>query len=215
MIKQMSFRDMVAVQPAKDPAASKPKPKRTPRQYVNTLEYDFISSMVHQQYIKDGAIRYDLLLAMPQEDRIPALMADFGVKRMHHLLLMIIKAFCFSLPIPRAKKLTDTKMSGVACDLMVAAQEDSLSLEDVILFFEKARKGAYGPIKSLAYHYQMMSLFEQYRKERRAAYQKLKDEKEAELKVVGPTERIAPEPVPIGDLLKGATVINMTKKMSG
>lgn len=212
----MSFRNMVAVQPVKSTEAPKATPKRQPKPYVNTLEYDLITSLVQQQYMKDGAIQFNLLEGIAQEDRIPALMTDFGVKRMHHMLLMMVKAFCFSLPITRAKKLTDTKMSAVACDLMVAAQEDSLALEDVILFFYLAKQGKYGPIKSLAYHYQFMSLFEQYRKVRRQALQQLHGQKEAELKVVlGNEERIAPQPTAIGDLLPGATVIDITKRMSG
>lgn len=212
----MSFRNMVAVQPVKSTEAPKAKPKRQPKPYVNTLEYDLITSLVQQQYMREGGIRFDLLEHIAEADRIPALMTDFGVKRMHHMLLMMVRAFCFSLPISKAKKLTDTKMSAVACDLMVAAQEDGLSLEDVILFFHAARKGAYGPIRSLAYHYQFMSLFEQYRKARRHALQQVHGEKEAALRVVlGNEERIAPQPTPIGDLLPGATVIDMTKRMSG
>lgn len=207
---------MVAVQPVKSTEAPKPKPKRQPKPYVNTLEYDLITSLVQQQYMKEGAIRFELLEQIALEDRIPALMTDFGVKRMHHMLLMMVKAFCFSLPISKAKKLTDTKMSAVACDLMVAAQEDGLSLEDVILFFHAAKQGKYGPIRSLTYHYQFMSLFEQYRKTRRQALQQLHGEKEAALRVVlGNEERIAPQPTPIGDLLPGATVIDITKRMSG
>jgi hypothetical protein len=216
MLQQMSFRNMVAGQPAKDPAAPKPKPKRQPRPYVNTLEYDLISSLVHQQYTQGGSVRFDLLDGIANEDRIPALMTDFGVKRMHHMLLLMVRSFLFGLPITKAKKLTDTKMSAVACDLMVAAQEDGLALEDVILFFGGAKRGKYGPIRSLAYHYQFMSLFEQYRKERRAALQLLHGQKEAALKIVANNEaRIAPEPTAIGDLLPVATVIDMTKKMSG
>lgn len=216
MLPQMSFRNMVAVQPAKDPAAPKPKPKRQPRPYVNTLEYDLITSLVHQQFTTGDQIRFDLLDNIAAEDRIPALMTDFGVKRMHHMLLMMVKAFCFSLPITKAKKLTDTRMSAVACDIMVAAQEDHLALEDVMLFFQAAKGGKYGPIRSLAYHYQFMSLFEQYRKERRVALQQLHGQKEVALTVALNTEnRIAPEPTPIGDLLPRATVIDMTKKMSG
>ena len=211
----MSFRNMVAVQPVKDPAAPKAKPKRQPRHYVNTLEYELITSLVMQQYTNGKEVRFDLLLAMPQEDRIPALMQDFGVKRMHHMLLTMIKAFCYTLKIPKVKKLTETKMSGVACDFMVAAQEDGLALEDIILFFERAKTGQYGPIKSLAYHYQMMQLFEQYRKERRAAQQKIAEVNAPALKAVVTEDRIAPEPTQLGDLLQGALIIDMNKKMSG
>jgi hypothetical protein len=215
MTKQMSFRNMVAVQPVKDPAAPKATPKRQPRHYVNTLEYELITSLVMQQYTNKGEVRFDQLLAMPQEDRIATLMQEFGVKRMHHMILMMVKAFCYTLKLPKIKKLSDTKMSGVACDFMVAAQEDNLALEDIILFFERAKGGKYGPIKSMAYHYQMMQLFEQYRKERRSAQQQTTPEQDMQLKAIKKEDRIAPQPTAIGDLLQGALVIDMSKKMSG
>jgi hypothetical protein len=209
----MNLRNIVAVQPAK--GTPKAPAKRATKQYVNTLEYELITNLVQQQYIKEGAINFPLLLSIPLQDRIPALVQEFGIKRMYNLLLMIVRAFCFSLPIPKTKKLNDTRMSVCACDLILTAQEDQLSLEDIILFFERAKAGKYGPIKSLLTHYQIMSMLEKYRAERHEAYIKIKEEKDKELKAMGPKERTCEEPKHIGEILKQATIFDMNKRMSG
>lgn len=210
----MNLRNIVSIQPAKGTGTPKATAKRAPRQYVNTLEYELITNLVQQQYTKDGAVSFPLLLSIPLQDRIPALIQEFGVKRMYHLLLMIVKAFCFSLPIAKTKKLTETRMSVCACDLILTAQEDQLSLEDIIVFFERAKSGKYGAIKSLLSHYQVMALLDKYRMERHEAYMKIKEERHEELKASGPTERTE-EPKQIGEIMKQATIFDLNKKMSG
>jgi len=210
----MNLRNMVAAQPAKVAGAPKATTKRTPRQYVNMLEYELITNLVQQQYSKNGEINFPLLLSIPLNDRIPALMQEFGLKRMYNLLLMIVRAFCFSLPIPKTKKLSETRMSVCACDLILTAQEDQLSLEDIILFFERAKSGRYGPIKSLLSHYQVMVLLDKYRAERYEAFMKIEDEKNAELKTHGPAERTCEKPEQIGEILKQASIFDMNKQMS-
>lgn len=196
-------------------AVDKPVLRRSSKKFMTPLEYDIISNMVLKQYLKDDNIRFDLLLSIPQEDRIPQLTEENGKKRIHKLLLMIVKAFCFALPLPKTKKLSDTKMSALACDLMLSSYEDQLSLEDLILFFERAKQGRYGKIKSLLYHYQVMNMLEQYRQERHEAYNKWKDEKDTELKTLGPKDRICEEPKPIGDLFSHPSVLGLPEKMRG
>ena len=102
-----------------------------------------------------------------------------------------------------------------ACDLILTAQEDQLSLEDIILFFERAKAGKYGPIKSLISHYQVMTLLDKYRAERHEAFMKIKGEKDAELKTLGPTEKTCEEPKQIGEILKQASIFDMHKRKSG
>ncbi len=206
---------MVAVQQVKGTGSPKTPAKRASKQYVNTLEYELITNLVQQQYSKDGEINFPLLLSIPLQDRIPALVQEFGVKRMYHLLLMIIRAFCYSLPIPKTKKLNDTRMSVCACDIILTAQEDQLSLEDIILFFERAKAGKYGTIKSLLSHYQVMSMLDQYRAERHEAFMKIKGEKDAAMKTLGPAERTCEEPKQIGEILKQASIFDMNKRKSG
>lgn len=212
----MNLKDIVASQPANSNGkGASASPNRSARQPVNTLEYELITHLVQQQFQKDDQVRFDLLLAIPLPERIPGLLQEFGMKRMHQLLVMLIKAFCFALPIPKTKKLTDTKISAIACDLVLVAQEDQLSLEDVILFFERAKAGKYGAIKILQHHHQLMDLLQQYRQERHDAFMKIKEEQNQQLKTLGPADRTCVEPKPIGEVMNQAFLVDMKKRMSG
>ena len=183
-----------------------PRPRKG-KAPAGSLEYGLITHLVLQQYGRDDRIDYDLLLSIPLTERIPALMTDFGKKRMHKLIVTLLREFCYAIPLPKTKKLNDTRISVCACDLMIAAGEDQLSLEDFILFFEGAKKGKFGPIKKALTHTLIINeLLGAYRKARHDAYLRITERKEAELKALGPVERISPEPHPIKDLFEQSLI---------
>lgn len=214
MIKKINYRNNAKV--AQTEAGEKPSARRnTSRLYTSTVEYAMIANLVNQQYQEGQTVRFDALLAIPVEDRIPGLMKQYGNKTMHRLLVMMLKEFFASLPLPRYKKPTETKTSVTACELMLTASEDQLSLEDVILFLQRVKAGLYGKINSLADPRILFTLLEIYRQARHEAYQKIKTERELELKTLETGARIAPEPTKLDDLLQQGFVINMTKRMSG
>ncbi|MBD0297438.1 MAG: hypothetical protein ICV84_19980 [Flavisolibacter sp.] len=210
----MNFKDNIAILEA---STTKPaKKKSNTKRFTKSLEYELIANLIMHQYQQGDVINYDLLLSIPIEDRIPGLIEEFGVKRTHRLLVMILKEFNNSLYITKSKKLTDTKISVCACDMMIAAHEDQLALEDIILFLERAKQGKYGAIKNLVRHQQLMDLLEKYRQARHEAYMQAKQEKEHQLKALGPVERIANDPMAIGDLLQQTPVIDISnQRMSG
>jgi hypothetical protein len=189
--------------------------KRTTRQFTHSLEYEIIANLVLQQYQIDEDVRFDLLWSIAVTDRIPALTIEYGKKRMHKLVVTPLKEFCISIPLPKTKKLNDTRINVCACDLMLSAEEEALSMEDFVLFFERVKKGAYGPIKKYLTHQIIREKLEVYLEERRAAFAKLSQQKHTELKALGPIERSCEDPKQIGELLKQASVIEMNKKMSG
>lgn len=186
------------------------------KRYVRSLEYEVLASLTLQNFQKEsGEVDYEKLLSIPADNRIPGLLTEYGKKRMHKLIKMILSEFCYAVPLPKSKKLTDTKISVCACDLMIAAFEDHMSLEDLILFFERAKQGKYGPFKKLLTHYSIMEKLEQYRQQRYEVYMKIKEAKEAELKKQGPTERISPEPTAIKNLFDDPNVgLSPLKKIS-
>ncbi len=192
------------------------KPKKTTgKRYVRSLEYEMLANLTLQQFVKEDAVEFESLLSIPLANRVPALAKEYGNKRMHKLIKLILQEFCASVPLPKSKKLTETKASVCACDLMIAAQEDQLALEDLIVFFERAKGGKYGSFKKLLTHYSIMEKLETYRNDRYAVYTRIRDEKEVYLKGYGPVDRTAAEPTPIGELMKKATVIDLTKRKSG
>jgi hypothetical protein len=188
--------------------------KRSARQFSHSLEYEVIANLVLQQYEKDREVRFDLLWNIAPADRIPALSREYGKKRMYQLITTLLKEFCLSVPLPKSKKLNDTRIKVCSCDLMISAEEEKLSIEDLIVFFERVKKGNYGPTKYLT-HQLIKEKLKDYLEERNRAFAKLSQEKHSELKALGPLERLCEEPKKIGELLKEAAVIEMNKRMSG
>ena len=80
-------------------------------------------------------------------------------------------------------------------------------MEDLIVFFELTKKGRYDKFKGLLTHYAIMEKLEQFRHERYAAYVRIKEQKEGEVRLLGPQERISPEPTPIKKLFEDGKVI--------
>lgn len=174
--------------------------KKGRKRFVRSLEYEVIANLALQQYVKEEKADFELLLSIPLKERIPGLVTEYGLKRMHKLVKLILQEFCYSVALPKSKKLTETKTSVCACDLILAAEEDQLSLEDLIVFFELAKAGKYGKFKGLLTHYSIMQKLEEFRQQRFDAYVRIKAQKEAEQKSLGPAERISPEPTAIKHL---------------
>ncbi|MDB5250993.1 MAG: hypothetical protein JWP27_162 [Flaviaesturariibacter sp.] len=211
MIKKIAYKTGATAT-----GAGKPKAKRaSSRLFTSTVEYTMIANLVSQQYQQQHDVLFDRLLAIPLDDRIPGLMERYGKKTMHRLLLMILKEFVATLGLPAYKRPTETRVSILACEIMLSSHEDFLALEDVILFLQRAKAGYFGPLKTMVTTAPLLLLLDQYRNERHQAYTKLKTEQEAGYKQMGPIARMAPEPTPINDLFHQGVVVDMTKKMSG
>jgi hypothetical protein len=184
------------------------------KRYIRSLEYEVIANLAMKQFVDGDNILYQGLLSIPLTERIPGLIKDYGLKRAHRLIKMVLQEFCYSIPLPKSAKLSDTKIAACACDLILAAYEDQLSLEDMVVFFERAKEGKYGKFKGMLTHFSIMQKLEQYRLDRSATYYKLRDEQEAELKKMNEIPRIG-DTRSIGEILQQADVISMTTRKSG
>lgn len=184
------------------------------KRYVRSLEYEVIANLAMKQYVNGSAILFEGLLSIPLTERIPGLINGYGLKRAHRLIKLILQEFCYSIPLPKSAKLTDTKIAACSCDFILAAYEDQLSLEDLIVFLEKAKEGKYGKFKGMLTHYSIMQKLEQFRSERSATYHKLKEEQEEALKRMNNIPRIG-EAKSIGEIMQQAEIISMTKRKSG
>jgi hypothetical protein len=187
-----------------------PLVKKSTRRVMKSLEYELIAGHTLQLYQDKDQINFELLLSIPLAERIPGLIAEYGLKRMHKLLVMVIREFSMAIPLPKSKKLNDTRVSVCACDLMLTSYEDQLSLEDFILFFERAKAGKYGAIKKALTHQLIVQMLEQYRQERHEALASIRWAEAEKVKPVATTERICPEPTQIGELFNNAKVIDLT-----
>ncbi|HEU4470311.1 MAG TPA: hypothetical protein VFR58_04450 [Flavisolibacter sp.] len=183
------------------------------RRFVRSLEYELIASLAIQQHTRTGEVCYEQLLSIPLNERIPGLVAGYGLKRMHQLVKTVLQEFCHSVDLPRSKKLTETRISVVACDLILAGGEDQLALEDLIVFFELAKTGKWGKFKGSLTHYGIMEKLMFFRQERHEAYQRISREKQELMKELAPQERLCPEPTPIKELFEtaGAKIVPFKK----
>jgi hypothetical protein len=192
-----------------------PVMKKAPgKRFVRSLEYEVIANLATKQFLQGETILFDKLLSVPLSERIPGSINDYGLQRAHRLIKMVLQEFCYGIALPKSAKLTDTKIAACACDLILAAYEDQLSLEDLIIFFEKAKEGKYGKFKGMITHFGIMQKLDQYRLDRSEAYYQLKEEQEAQLKKMNELPRIG-EVRSIGEIMNGAEIIDMTKRKSG
>ena len=186
----------------------------TGKRYIRSLEYEVIANLALKQFVAGDKILFEGLLSIPLKERIPGLINEYGLKRAHRLLKLVLQEFCYSIPLPKSAKLSETKISVCACDLILAAYEDQLSLEDIIVFFEQAREGRWGKFKGVLTHFSIMQKLEQYRLERSAVYHQLKDEQEASYKKMDDIPRIG-DTKSIGEIMQQAEIISMVKRKSG
>lgn len=206
----MNYTDKIISMESQQPVIQKAPGKR----FVHSLEYEMIANLAIKQYSQDGEPAFDRLLSIPLTVRIPGLINEYGLKRAHRLLKTILQEFTWSVPLPKSAKLSETKISAVACDLILAAYDDHLAIEDFIVFFERAKKGKYGKFKGTLTHFSVMEKLNQYRTERTTIYSALKAEQEALVKRMSDIPRIG-DTKSIGEILQGADVIEMTKRKSG
>ena len=179
----------------------KPAEEMKPRKrFERSLEYEVLAQLTLQNFQDNDTIDYKKLLSIPKENRIPVLIKEFGTKRMHALITIMIKEFCHAIKLPKSRKLNETGSRACACDLMLSAEEDQLSMEDLVLFFERAKKGKYGSFKNVLTHFSLMEKLEMYRDERHNVYHQMKEKKEAVLKTLGPVKRSSSEPTKLNNL---------------
>lgn len=186
----------------------------TGKRYVRSLEYEVIANLAIKQFMSGDKVLFDGLLSIPLTERIPGLINEYGLKRAHRLIKMVLQEFCYSIPLPKSVKLSETGIAACACGLILSAYEDQLSLEDLIVFLESAKKGKYGKFKGVLTHFSIMQKLEQYRMERSAAYKALREAQEARLKRMKEIPRIG-EVKSIGEIMQQAEIFPMNKRKSG
>jgi hypothetical protein len=175
--------------------------QKTKKQFVHSLEYELIVGLALQQFVKDGNADYHMLLSIPLTERIPGFMHEYGLKRIHQLIKLLVKEFYSTVPLNKTSKLSETKFAVCACEIMLAAMEDQLSIEDLVIFFELARNGKYGSYKGLQAHLIVQQKLEDYRQERFEAYVSLKKQMHQQHKNLGPAERGYGEPIALQQLI--------------
>src|SRR6476469_1170948 len=173
----------------------------TKKPFQHSLEYELIAGLALQQYVKNGNADYQMLLSIPLTERIPGFIREYGLKKIHQLIKLLVKEFYSTIPLNKTKKLSETKFAVCTCEIMLAAMEDQLSIEDLVVFFELARNGKYGSYKGMQAHLIVQQKLEDFRQERFEAYVSLKQQMQQEHKKQGPAERGYGQPIALQQLL--------------
>lgn len=145
-----------------------------------------IRNCMRQYTGEDGLPAFRNLLALPA--RIPHLVKGYGDQQVHALISALIGAFANSFNVVR--QMTAAQITACAFDLMESAKEDWLAMEDLVLFFDLARKGKYGKVYDRLDQQTIFEMLELYREERHQDLVRSREERDANFRGLGPSERM-------------------------
>ncbi len=63
----------------------------TGKRYVRSLEYEVIANLAMKQFVANDTILFEGLLSIPLTERIPGLITNYGLKRAHRLIKMVLQ----------------------------------------------------------------------------------------------------------------------------
>jgi hypothetical protein len=135
----------------------------------------------------NGSVNYNVVLAIPQTERIPMLVNSEGYKKVHTLIVAGVQLAMESLNL--SNSLSAAQIFDLSDTLIDSANEDYLSLQDVVLFLQKLTRGEMGSLYSQMDIAKFMELFEIYREERFQALNIIREEQQAQHRSLGPSER--------------------------
>lgn len=117
------------------------------------------------------------------KDRIPELSEKIGVADMGKIIMAEITKFinCYTIVRP----MNADQIAQCAFAIISTSEEDKLSLEDLVLFFEGAKQGKYGRVLDHIDQHVIFEMLEQYRESRHFTYLRIKEEQDIKFKSIG------------------------------
>lgn len=145
-----------------------------------------ISVILRDYKTSQGIIKYDRVLAIPVNDRIPKLAEkDFG-----KTITVISAALTLAFEGMNLKRgMTATQTVDLAEAIIDTAGEDNLALEDLMLFLQKLVRGEYGAMYESMDIPKFMTEFEKYRENRWQELNSIRYNTASQHKVQGDTGR--------------------------
>lgn len=145
-----------------------------------------ISIILRDYKTSQGIIKYDKVLTIPLNDRIPKLAEkDFG-----KTITVISAALTLAFEGMNLKRgMTAAQTVDLAEAIIDTAGEDNLALEDLMLFLQKLVRGEYGAMYESMDIPKFMTEFEKYRETRWQELNAIRYNTAAQQKVQGDTGR--------------------------
>lgn len=128
---------------------------------------------------------------MKIKERLPDLVKTIGMADMGKILMAEITKFvnCYTVVRP----MNADQIAQCAFALIATSEEDRLSLQDLVLFFEGAKQGKYGRVLDHIDQHLIFEMLEMYREERHRQYLNIKEENDVQFKAMGTTNRSSDE----------------------
>lgn len=123
-----------------------------------------------------GHANFPALFTIPSEQRLPAL-AKQDAKRAFILVTAGVTMAMESLNLVRP--MNSNQILDLSDAIIETAEEDNLSLEDLLLFLQKLTRGEYGAMYESMDIPKFMLMFEKYREERYQSIKAMREEQAA------------------------------------
>lgn len=150
-----------------------------------------IAVILKQYKTPQGGVNYPAILSVPSSDRLPALYKQDFLKA----TALVVTALAMAFDRMNLKKKKDNNVgiliNNIAEDVIDTAEEDNLSMEDLLLFLQNMVRGKYGVIEEISVG-RFMALFDKYRDDRHDAYVEYKENQHLQYKSMGDADRSAP-----------------------
>jgi hypothetical protein len=135
---------------------------------------------------QNGAIKYNSLLSIPVDERIP----ELAKKDLSKIVGVITAGLTIAFESMNLKRAMNAiQILDLAEAIVDTSHEDNLSLEDLMIFLQTLVRGEYGPIYESMDIPKFMEKFELYRDKRHLALINYQADVAAQYKGMGDTNR--------------------------
>lgn len=145
-----------------------------------------IALILKQYKTKDGAIDFPAVFTVPSSERLPALYA----KDFMRATALVVGALTMAFEKMRFKNMDGKLINDIAEEVLNSADEDNLSLEDLVLFLQNMTRGKYGHIESMSLA-KFMNMFDKYRDDRHYVCLEYRENEHLQFKGLGDANRLS------------------------
>lgn len=145
-----------------------------------------------RQFKERGVVRFDRVFSIPSEQRIPALIKDYGLEVMAGHISGVVGVALNAMNLRIG--MNTEQLIDLAIDILEEAQDDNLAMEDLLLFLQQLVRGKRGKIYDRMDSTVFFELFAAYREERHVAILKIREEQAAQHQALGDCNRISADP---------------------
>ncbi len=144
-------------------------------------------ALILKQYKdKSGEVNFPAVFSVPTDQRLPAIIASDFMKA----TALVVAALSLAFEKLNFKKKTEfgKLINDIADEIIDTADEDNISMEDLLLFLQGMVRGKYGEITEMSVA-RFMKLFEGYRQIRHESILLLRENEHLQYKGLGDAER--------------------------